>query len=110
MNEHHEMIIARLQEAFQYQEDDYAQWLAAVSLKGNAVTNHRYKLRILILTSNSPYLDGTDLVVTLNSHGVAINEEVFQRTPELQGSPIMDALNWIRSYGPLIHWQAELPF
>ena len=110
MNEHHKIILNTLKEAFQYQEDGYAQWLAAVSLKEMPVASHAYQLRILILTSSSPYLDGTDLVVTIGHQKAQIDPDVFQGTPILQGSPMIDALNWIRPYGPLIHWQADSPF
>lgn len=110
MSEHHEMIIARLKKAFEYQENGYAQWLAAISMQEGSVFGLKYHLRILLLTSSSPFLDGTDLEVSFSSHGVVINEDVFLETPLLQGSSMMDALNWLRSYGPLIHWQAESPF
>ncbi len=110
MNQQHELILNTLKEAFQLQRDDDSQWLAAVSLKDGIAADHRYHLRILVLTNSSPYLDGTDAVVSLGEDGALIDPDVFQETPELQGSPMIDALNWLMSYGPLIHWQAKSPF
>lgn len=110
MNQHHELILNTLKEAFQLQRHGYSQCLAAVSNRNEDATDHRYQLRILLLTSSSPYLDGTDLVVTMNNDEAILNPVVFLGTPLLQGSPVMDAFNWIRSYGPLIHWQFFSPF
>lgn len=110
MNRHYLKILNTLKNTFQYESDGYSQWIAAVSLKENSTVNQLYQLRIIILTSSSPYLDGTDLVVTVGDDAAILEEDVFGETPLLQGSPMIDALNWIRSYGPLINWQSDSPF
>ena len=83
------------------------QWLMGVSLKEQP--SAEYLVRVTVKTSESPYIDGMDIKVYLEDNKLHLEEDYFENTPELLGSPEEDAVKWHRKLGELIYLQLENP-
>lgn len=51
-----------------------------------------YTARTLIKTSESPYVDGIDIIFTNSNDNVDIDHNYYENTPEFQGGTQLDAL------------------
>ena len=93
--------------AEEYQGKVESQWLMGVSLKQR--TSAEYLARVTVKTSESPYIDGMDIKVLFVDGKLHLEEDYFENTPELLGSPEDDAINWLKQLGNLIYLQLENP-
>ena len=93
--------------AEEYQGKVESQWLMGVSLKQR--TSAEYLVRVTVKTSESPYIDGMDIKVLFVDGKLQLQEDYFENTPELLGSPEDDAVKWHQNLGELIYLQRENP-
>ncbi len=107
MNEHRDAILKALQAEFDYRQDQYKQWILAAGLKEGG--KNRYTARVVLITSDSPLLDGMDIEVTVTPVGAVLDPDFYLDTPELQGSLVRDALNWVQQLAPIVYLQLACP-
>lgn len=104
-------LIKLLRNEFEHSEEYKGkvefQWLMGVSLKQR--TSAECLVRVTVKTSESPYIDGMDIKVFFVDGKLQLQEDYFENTPELLGSPEDDAVNWHRKLGELIYLQLENP-
>ena len=109
-------ILEILKKELEYQKEGYSQWVMGVS-----IINHNksifsiglqtmYTARTLIKTSESPYVDGVDIIFTNSNDNVDIEHNYYENTPEFQGGTQLDALRWLRELGEEVYTQIENPY
>ena len=107
-------ILEILKKELEYQKEGYSQWVMGVSIikeKETAPANiPRYVARVIVLTSESPYVDGMDIVFTNSNDNVDIDHNYYENTPEFQGGTQLDALRWLRELGEEVYTQIENPY
>ena len=108
-------LIQLLRNEFEHSEEYKgkveSQWLMGVSLTrvSSRETSAEYLVRVTVKTSSSPYIDGMDIKIFLEDNKLHLEEDYFENTPELLGSPEEDAVKWHRKLGELIYLQLENP-
>lgn len=108
-------LIQLLRNEFEHSEEYKgkveSQWLMGVSLTrvSSRETSAEYLVRVTVKTSSSPYIDGMDIKIFLEDNKLHLEEDYFENTPELLGSPEEDAINWLKRLGKLIYLQLENP-
>lgn len=110
-SEQQDELIKLLRGEFEHREEYHgkveSQWLMGVSLRQES--SAEYLVRVTVKTSESPYIDGMDIKVSLMNDKLQLIENYFENTPELLGSPEEDVINWHRKLGELIYLQLENP-
>lgn len=104
-------LIDILRDEFEYTEEYKGkfefQWLMGVSL--NKIFSNEYLVRVSVKTSESPYIDGMSIKVSVVNGRVKLEEDYFEQSPELMGSPEADAVKWHENLGEVIYLQLENP-
>ena len=107
-------ILEILKKELEYQKEGYSQWVMGVSIikeKETAPANiPRYVARVIVLTSESPYVDGMQINFMMLEEDVIIGANYYENTPEFQGGTQLDALRWLRELGEEIYTQIENPY
>lgn len=104
-------LIDILRNEFEYTEEYKGkfefQCLMGVSL--SKTFSNEYLVRVTVKTSESPYIDGMSIKVFVVNGQVKLEEDYFEHSPELLGSPEDDAVKWHEILGELIYLQLENP-
>ena len=107
-------ILEILKKELEYQKEGYSQWVMGVSIikeKETAAANiARYVARVIVLTSESPYVDGMQINFMMLEEDVIIGANYYENTPECQGGTQLDALRWLRELGEEVYTQIENPY
>ena len=107
-------ILEILKKELEYQKEGYSQWVMGVSIikeKETAAANiARYVARVIVLTSESPYVDGMQINFMMLEEDVIIGANYYENTPEFQGGTQLDALRWLRELGEEVYTQIENPY
>ncbi len=101
-------IIEALKKEFEYREEDYDQWVMGASIKQDEVAQE-FRVKVIVHTSESIYTDGMELEVTVVDGVAKLEEDFFEKTPDLMGSPVKDAIKWLREF-KIIHLQLLNPY
>ena len=105
------LLRSEFEHSEEYKGKVESQWLMGVSLTrvSSRETSAEYLVRVTVKTSESPYIDGMGIKVYLEDNKLHLEEDYFENTPELLGSPEEDAVKWHRKLGELIYLQLENP-
>ena len=108
-------IVKVLREELEYVEGNhedgtyYSQWVMAVSIK--EVSKASYLARTVIKTSDSPYVDGTDITINIIEDGQAeIDLSFVEEEPILHGSEIATSIRFLEDINNFCYMQPEDPF
>lgn len=108
-------IVKVLREELEYVEGNhedgtyYSQWVMAVAIK--EVSKTSYLARIVIKTSGSPYVDGTDITINIMEDGQAELDLSFaEKEPIFHGGEGADSIRWIENINNFSYMQPEDPF
>lgn len=111
-----DMIVEVLKEELEHHDADtnYSQWVLGVSIKkertnDSIVGNPMYLARVVVKTSDSPYVDGMDITFMVPEDDVIIEAKYFENTPEFQGGTEEDSLRWI-GLDEIYYLQLDNPF
>lgn len=109
-------IVKILRQEMEHQEDDtdYSQWVMGVSIKevkGNdsLVDKPIYLARVVVKTSESPYVDGMDISFMMQNDDVIIEANWYANTPEYQGGSEEDSIKWL-GIEDIYYLQLDNPF
>lgn len=107
-------ILEALKKILEYKdlENDYSQWILGLSLKkkwgeDKEDKKESYIARVVVKTSESPYVDGMDIEVDVVGGDVEVVQECFENTPELQGGTVQSSLDWILELEKACYIQIE---
>lgn len=94
---------------------NYSQWILGVSIRkegteGRVVGNPKYTARVVIKTSQSPFVDGMDIGFTVPGEDVLIDSDYFENTPEFQGGTVGDSLRWLKELEEIYYLQLDNPY
>ena len=109
MKKNHDLIVKKLKEEFEVRDKNYAQWIISISIKESVVTKTEgscYEVRVLLLTSESFYLDGADLQISVYDEEAFPEIVISTEDPLLLGSPAIHAFQWIQSFGSIIYLES----
>lgn len=103
-------IVEVLRQEFDEQDTEtgYSQWVMAVSLTKEDVV-YVYTARTVIKMNESPYVDGMDILFTVDGDKATIDPLFYEQSPDLLGSPEANALNWVKKLGDIIYLAIEEP-
>lgn len=109
------LIIRALKDEFQYicKESNYSQWVMGVVIQEEIKKDRgTYTVRTIIKTSESCYVDGTDVtvIVDINRGAVAIDTDTLEDAPIFHGGTVEASLNWLKEIGEIDYLQLENPF
>ncbi len=102
-------IVKALRNEFELREEDYDQWVLGVSCLEKEVGTQEFRVKVVVHTSESIYSDGMELTVYIVDGEVKLEEDFFEKTPDLMGSSVKDAINWLREY-KIIYLQLLNPY
>lgn len=95
-------IVEILRQELEHQEEDsdYSQWVMGVSIRenhniDNPVEKPMYLVRVVVKTSESPYVDGMEISFMIVDGDIVIDPIYYENTPEYQGGTEEDALRWL---------------
>jgi len=99
-------------------EEDYIQWIMALAMKKKIskddLNNNQesYIVRTVLKTSESPFVDGTDLkvVIDLKRKEAILDEDSLEDAPMFHGGGIDDSLRWLEKVGEIEYQQMKNPF
>lgn len=94
------VLILRQELEHQEEDSDYSQWVMGVSIRenqsiDNPVEKPMYLARVVVKTSESPYVDGMDISFMMVDGDIVIDPIYYENTPEYQGGTEEDALSWL---------------
>ena len=104
-----EQIVKALRSEFELREEDYEQWVLGVSCLEKQEGTQEFIVKVVVHTSESIYSDGMEMTVSIVDDEVKLEENFFEKTPDLMGSPVKDAINWLREY-KIIYLQLLNPY
>ena len=104
-----EKIVKALRSEFELKEEDYDQWVLGVSCLEKEKATQEFIVKVVVHTSESIYSDGMEMTVYIIDDEVKLEENFFEKTPDLMGSPVKDAINWLREY-KIIYLQLLNPY
>lgn len=109
-------IVEILKQELEHQEEDsnYSQWVMGVSIIEDRATNNIaekpiYIARVIVKTSESPYVDGMDISFMIPKEDVIIEANYYENTPEFQGGTEEDSLKWL-GIEDIYYLQLDNPF
>lgn len=112
-----EKIIEALKNEFEYRDKDneYDQWVMGVSIRQEenikrVIGTDEYKVKVVVKTSESNYVDGMRLEVIVMDGKVVLQEDFFEKSPDLMGSPEEDSIKWLLGLGDIIYLQELNPY
>lgn len=112
-----EAILDILKEELEFTNEDinYSQQVLGVSIrkergKDRVIGKPIYTARVVVKTSESPYVDGMDIIFMSPEDEVIIEANYYENTPEYQGGSVVDSLNWLRILEDIYYLQLENPF
>ncbi len=112
MNEVEKLILKALQKELNCfdPKGDYAQWVMALAVRPEEES--KYFARVLLKTSTSPYVDGTDIRVDVDLSGAfaTLREEDLEAGPIYHGGPEKEGLLWLEELGKTCYLQQTNPF
>lgn len=83
------------------------QWLMGISMKLEKTGTST--MRIVVKTSESPYVDGMDIGFMIIDGQLEI-EPFYENGPDLMGSPELDSIKWLSKLGEIFYLQLENPY
>ena len=104
-----EKVVKALRSEFELREEDYDQWVLGVSCLEKQEGTQEFIVKVVVHTSESIYSDGMEMTVSAVDDEVKLEEDFFEKTPDLMGSPVKDAINWLREY-KIIYLQLLNPY
>ncbi len=110
MNAPEELILKQLKQELEFNlpAEDYSQWVMGLSVKPLNKTN--CIVRVVVRTSQSPYVDGTDYTISIIENTSTTNTDDLEEDPIFHGGTIEDALNWLKEHSEPCYLQLENPF
>ena len=102
-------IIEALKKEFEYREEDYDQWVMGVSIRQEEIVLQESRSKVIVQTSESNYTDGMEMEVTVVDGVAKLEEDFFEKTPDLMGSPVKDAIKWLSEF-KIIYLQLLNPY
>lgn len=110
-------IVEILRQELEYTDSNsnYSQWVLGVSIrkdrsKNRTIGSPTYIARVVVKTSDSPYVDGIDILFTAPEDDVIIEDNYYENTPEFQGGMVEDSLRWVKELEEVYYLQLENPF
>ena len=88
--------------------DDYAQWLALVSIRKDSAVDV-YTARVILAVSDSPFVDGMDIQFTAVGDTVTIDPYFYENGPDYMGGTLGSAVDWVLRNGDLVYVQLWQP-
>lgn len=76
------------------EEDYYSQWVMGVSVK--EIDSPNYLCRTVVKTSESEYVDGTDVRVILSDNEVELDLSFAEEEPIFHGGEETAAIKWLK--------------
>ena len=94
---------------------NYSQWVLGVNIKrtdekDKATGNPTYITRVVLKTSESPYVDGMDIAFTVTDGDVTMDANYYEETPELLGGTVEDSIEWLMKVNGIYYLQLDNPF
>lgn len=104
-----DLVIKALRDELEYvdQHGD-SQWVMAVSMK--KIDNQTYLSRVVVKTSHSPYVDGTEIKVSIIDGKVEVDLSFIDETPIIQGAELDASIRWIEGLNSFCFIQGNDPF
>lgn len=110
-------IVEILKEELEYTESNinYSQWVLGVSIKKDrskdrVIGSPVYIARVAVKTSESPYVDGMDVLFTMPEDDVIIQANYYENTPEFQGGTVESSLIWLKVLEEIHYLQLNNPY
>lgn len=110
-----EEIIHALKDELEFadhQED--SQWILAVAIKEGSQDNNTdvqtVTARIVVKTSTSSYVDGTDIKINLKGGTAELDPTALEDAPIFHGGTVENSLEWIQEIGKPFYIQMDNPF
>ncbi|WFA09517.1 hypothetical protein [Tissierella sp. Yu-01] len=94
---------------------NYSQWVLGVNInkisaKDKVTGNPIYIARVVVKTSDSPYVDGMDIVFMAPEEDIIIEAKYYEKTPEFQGGTVEDSIEWLMKMNGIYYLQLDNPF
>lgn len=97
-----EEVVKILKKEMEFSEsDNYSQWVLGVSVKKDARVEDEGRtiivlsIRVAVKTNLSPYVDAAEITGVALDEKVTLASDYFEQTPEVQGSEVIPAINWL---------------
>jgi len=110
-------IVEILKQELEYTESNinYSQWVLGVSIKKDrskdrTIGSPTYIARVAVKTSESPYVDGMDVLFTMPEDDVIIQANYYENTPEFQGGTVESSLIWLKVLEEIYYLQLNNPY
>lgn len=65
------------------------------------------KIRVVVKTSESPYVDGMDIPFAMIEGELEIYPLFYENSPDLMGSPELDSIKFLSKLGEIIYLHLE---
>lgn len=109
-------IVELLKEELEITDEanNYNQWVLGVSVredfsKTRVLENPYYTVRVVVKTSDSPYVDGMDISFWIQNGEVQMDPEYFENGPDFQGGTVTGAISWLEQLANIYYLQVANP-
>lgn len=112
MTEVEKLILKALQTELEYHElGGYSQWVLGISVQEAEDAQWSHLARTLVNTSDSPYIDGTDILINvdLNAGTAKLNTDDLEAGPIFHGGTETDGLRWLKELAKPCYLQQQNP-